>query len=230
MSISPIEQVQEIIIRPAVMGDASAIGRILVEAFPNVYPSVLGLNVKRAAEAMESLVLDGHINVQEVRIAEYCGKVAGLSVLKRRDNTSVQRSFLDGPETRKRLGTARSLRALFGYRFLLEAFDRRIPHGNVLYLDALAVAEEARRKGIGEALVEDALRIAKQTGADHLALHVVNKKDGARRLYEKMGFVQVEDSRTAPRFFKSVERLLGQWVSQHGASMMVHDLKDEDEG
>src|SRR5438309_12060122 len=98
MSISQTEQAQEIIIRPAVMVDAPVIGRILVEAFPNVYPSVLGLNGKRAPEAMEALVLDGHITLDEVRIAEYCGKLAGLSVLKRRDKPPTQRNFLDGQE------------------------------------------------------------------------------------------------------------------------------------
>jgi predicted N-acetyltransferase YhbS len=224
---SKTEQTQKIAIRPAVMGDAEAIGQILVEAFPNVYPSSLGLNVKRAAEAMEALVLDGHIRIQEVRVAEYAGKVVGLTVLKRRGVGAKRNSLPPWSETRRRLGAIRGLRAVTGYWTLLEGFNLRIPRGNILYLDALAVAEEARRKGVGEALVRDAIRLAKETGAERVVLHVVNKKDGARRLYEKLGFQAAKDTRILPRFFKLIERLLGKWFSQHGATMMAHDLRDE---
>lgn len=55
----------------------------------------------------------------------------------------------------------------------------------------LAVAPDARRQGVGRALVEAAAALLVQLGAATLFLEVSRDNPGARALYEKQGFTQV---------------------------------------
>lgn len=55
----------------------------------------------------------------------------------------------------------------------------------------LAVAPEARRRGVGSALVAAAAALARQGGALSLMLEVGEDNPGAIALYEASGFVQV---------------------------------------
>jgi GNAT superfamily N-acetyltransferase len=54
----------------------------------------------------------------------------------------------------------------------------------------VAVATNARGRGIGEALVAECARHAKAAGATALGLHTSRSLRAARRLYERMGFVR----------------------------------------
>lgn len=54
----------------------------------------------------------------------------------------------------------------------------------------LAVAPEARRRGVGLALVGAAVGLARQGGASSLILEVGEDNPGAVALYERAGFVQ----------------------------------------
>ncbi len=55
-------------------------------------------------------------------------------------------------------------------------------------MEAMAVAEEYRRKGIATALLEKLFAAFRQRGIDYVSLAVPAEEAGARRLYEKMGF------------------------------------------
>lgn len=55
----------------------------------------------------------------------------------------------------------------------------------------LGVAPEARRRGIGTALLAAAAREARERGAISLFLEVADDNFAARRLYEELGFVAV---------------------------------------
>ena len=55
-------------------------------------------------------------------------------------------------------------------------------------LGNVAVAPEARRRGLGRLLVEAALRRVRQRGARECFLEVRESNVGARRLYESLGF------------------------------------------
>lgn len=57
----------------------------------------------------------------------------------------------------------------------------------------LAVAPEARGRGLGEALMRHAIEVARDRGAVRLVLHTADAMLGARRLYERMGFVRLRD-------------------------------------
>ena len=54
----------------------------------------------------------------------------------------------------------------------------------------LMVAADARRQGVGWALLEQATAWARDTGVTKLELHVFPHNEPALRLYEKFGFVQ----------------------------------------
>ena len=55
-------------------------------------------------------------------------------------------------------------------------------------LGNVAVAPEARRRGLGRLLVEAALRRVRARGARECFLEVRESNDGARRLYQSLGF------------------------------------------
>jgi len=65
------------------------------------------------------------------------------------------------------------------------------------YVDALAVAEDARRQGVARVLLADAEAIARERGATGVSLDTGLENDPARRLYEAGGYQQ-RDIRRAP--------------------------------
>ncbi len=52
----------------------------------------------------------------------------------------------------------------------------------------LAVAPEARGRGVGETLMHECIRRARQSGATALTLHTTDMMRAAMRLYERLGF------------------------------------------
>ena len=62
--------------------------------------------------------------------------------------------------------------------------------GTVASIRMLAVADDARRRGVGLALTEAALDRARADGATAVILHSVPSMTGAHRLYEGLGFVR----------------------------------------
>lgn len=57
-----------------------------------------------------------------------------------------------------------------------------------LYVDALATAEHARRRGIGSALLAEAERQAREGGFKHVTLQTEQDNDTAQALYRRRGF------------------------------------------
>lgn len=62
------------------------------------------------------------------------------------------------------------------------------PPAQSLYVDSLATAEGFRRRGVAAALLEAAERDARERGLPALALDTRATNDGARALYERLGF------------------------------------------
>jgi ribosomal protein S18 acetylase RimI-like enzyme len=56
------------------------------------------------------------------------------------------------------------------------------------YLAELYVVPDRRRRGLGRALMETAIRIARARGADSMDIGVDEPDEAARRLYESLGF------------------------------------------
>lgn len=61
-------------------------------------------------------------------------------------------------------------------------------HAHVLTIDGLAVHPSAQGRGVGRALVEAAVDLARERGARRLTLRVLAHNRPARRLYERCGF------------------------------------------
>src|SRR6266542_5923042 len=61
------------------------------------------------------------------------------------------------------------------------------------------VRPEARRQGIGQALLAEVLGPAREAGFDHVSLEVMLRNADARRLYERLGFVPGDLFMLAPR-------------------------------
>jgi ribosomal protein S18 acetylase RimI-like enzyme len=68
----------------------------------------------------------------------------------------------------------------------------RVPTGVRARLEDLIVDGSARGLGIGAALTSEALRIARESGADGVALTSSPRREVANRLYQKLGFKRWE--------------------------------------
>jgi len=64
----------------------------------------------------------------------------------------------------------------------------RVPTGIRARIEDVVVDEAMRGKGIGEALVREALRLAREDGADSVALTSSPRREAANWLYQKVGF------------------------------------------
>ncbi|MHB0858126.1 MAG: GNAT family N-acetyltransferase [Anaerolineae bacterium] len=71
----------------------------------------------------------------------------------------------------------------------------RMPYEGEVYLSALAVKPEARGQGVGTALLNEVLAYAQELGKSTIGLEVIDTNPGARRLYERMGFVVIKRQR-----------------------------------
>jgi ribosomal protein S18 acetylase RimI-like enzyme len=64
----------------------------------------------------------------------------------------------------------------------------RIPTGVGAWIEDVVVDEQARRQGVGEALMTAAIQLAEQSGARHLNLTSRPDREAANRLYRRLGF------------------------------------------
>ena len=67
------------------------------------------------------------------------------------------------------------------------------------YLEELYVVPERRGEGIGRALLDAAMELAKERGAAHIDLGTSEDDVAARALYESSGFTNREGSPDGPR-------------------------------
>jgi len=64
----------------------------------------------------------------------------------------------------------------------------RTPTGSRAWIEDVVVDRDARGQGAGEALVEEAIRLAAEAGARTVDLTSRPSRDAANSLYEKIGF------------------------------------------
>ena len=68
----------------------------------------------------------------------------------------------------------------------------RVPTSMRAIIEDVIVDESARGQGIGEALVQRCLEIAREKGASGVSLTSNPKREAANKLYQKMGFKKRE--------------------------------------
>jgi ribosomal protein S18 acetylase RimI-like enzyme len=66
------------------------------------------------------------------------------------------------------------------------------------YLAELYVVPDLRGRGLGRALLEAAMDLARERGADHIDLNTAESDTAARGLYESMGFTNREGRPDGP--------------------------------
>jgi ribosomal protein S18 acetylase RimI-like enzyme len=66
------------------------------------------------------------------------------------------------------------------------------------YLEELYVAPDLRGQGLGRALLEAAMEVARERGADHIDLGTSEDDAAARGLYESLGFTNREGRPEGP--------------------------------
>lgn len=76
------------------------------------------------------------------------------------------------------------------------------------HLYAMWVEPFARRRGVGEALVDHVVRWARDAGCRQLLLEVLEGNDGAERLYRRCGFARVSSRPRTERTPPVVEHTL----------------------
>jgi GNAT superfamily N-acetyltransferase len=178
------------IVRNAEPRDALAIAQILAQAFPALYRGTFGSHRQARIVALLKALYDaGHLSLTDTRVCEISGRVTAVMILHTglRIGRKSPRDFWRLLWTR--FGLLHAPRMFVGGIMANLMLDRRIPRAaDLVYIEALAVAEPYRGQGLGSMLLADAEQWALSHGRSRLALHVLANNLAARRLYERTGF------------------------------------------
>jgi ribosomal protein S18 acetylase RimI-like enzyme len=180
-------------VRAARRADGAASGLLYESAAP-YYDAYAG-SERRARRVLSGVWrVPGHTASYEIsRVAVLDGAVVGVMAgFALRESDRLANRFVTV-----------SLRRLAPWRWPgvfrhLRAAGRLTPRPPVdaFYVDGLAVADRARRRGVATALLADASAAAAAGGASGVALDTGLTNRDARALYEALGFEQVEIRRT----------------------------------
>lgn len=171
------------LLRRGELRDASAAGRLILEAAPSL---ALILGDRRTAVSAAATAFRAERTELSHRFAmvEEGEGTRGLLI-----------AFPGRLFGSLKLGTGVALARASGARHLAglarrgRIFDRLVPHPgrDLLYVSVLAVAPQHRKQGIGSVLLERLIAAAEWMGRG-VALDVGLENDPARRLYERLGF------------------------------------------
>ncbi len=208
-------------IRYAARADAQQIASILTSAFPGLIASIfLTTSRERCIEMLAETVREGIVSIDTILVAEKANLVVGVAILQVRSpivRGSYKRFF---EVIRNRAGHTRAVLACIG-GFQYRVFDSRTPYApDLAYIEAIAVSELHRRMGVGTALMNQIEREAARWQVSRVALHVISKREEARRMYERFGY---RLWRPVPLF--PVRTYLSRWSSTLSASLMIKSLE-----
>ncbi|MGD9571150.1 MAG: GNAT family N-acetyltransferase [Thermoleophilia bacterium] len=194
------------LVRATREGDVDAVAELTAEALAAKYRPAFGDHAARGIAAVLRCDLDG---VEGTRhwVAEIDGRVAGAVHLVLSEDAGLDYLKAIADE----LGWARSLRAT--------AVLSMLGHGRLTpdeaYIDELAVAAWARRRGVAKALLARCELEARATGRKRLTLWVTEDNDAARPLYDRAGFLPTRRRRW----------IAGRWLfGSPGAVFMAREL------
>jgi len=167
------------VVRPARGEDAAELAQVITLALADKYRPALGRAAARAVTAMVRRDIRA-ATTSRYLVGELGGRLAGgvHLVLAEDWDDGYRRAIA------KELGWPRTLRAtaVFGALGVGRVSD------DEAYIDELAVAEWARRRGVARALLEACEGEARRAGKGRLTLWVTMNNGAARPLYEGYGF------------------------------------------
>lgn len=166
-------------IRPVDEGDAPAIAALVSEALGDKYRPALGA---RAPAGIAALVRRDVREASGTRrwVAEIDGRIAGsVSLALGQETDTGFPGALAGA-----VGWPRAIRATL----VLSILGHGCLDPGEAYIDELAVASWARRRGAGRALLETCAAEARAAGRERLTLWVTINNDAGRALYTTAGF------------------------------------------
>ena len=183
--------------RPA---DARAVATVLAEAFPALYRGTFGMREPSATvDLLHSLYEHGHLSLDDTRVCVDRDAVVAVMILHTGRPIGRGGAGAYWRLVRQRFGLLRAPRIFFGGITANLMLNRRIPSApDLVYIEALAVAQSHRGQGIGSRLLSDAEAWARDRGRSRLALHVLANNEGARRLYDRAGFHPWDDDDSRP--------------------------------
>jgi len=114
-----------------------------------------------------------------------------LGVAGFHDNSGSMTDGITFGTIRRQIGLARAVKAIA----VLALFERKAASDELL-MDGIVVDTGARGRGIGTGLFARLEDHARENGCSSIRLDVVDTNPGARRLYERLGFVATKTERT----------------------------------
>jgi GNAT superfamily N-acetyltransferase len=179
------------VLRPARAADADAVARLILEPTPslrNLLGSVAIAHRVARASFRSPRTLHSHrqavVASEDARIVGVVIAAPGVEWRRRRVWTGV---------VMLRAGLVRA-RALLRSGVVLDRLTPPVPADSV-YVASLAVAAEARGRGVGSALMAAVEAEARRRGAARLALDVHRANVGGRAFYGRLGFVETRPTR-----------------------------------
>lgn len=150
--------------------------RIHLEAFGDKTKRVLGTDDRADAFWRSALADDGNT----LAIDGATGQVLGLMATTDQQHRATAQQWQAARDAYGTLSAA--------WRVPLLALLQHRPKPGELCIEFLAVAPEARGKGVGGVLLTFAEQLARVRGHDRVTLEVVDSNPRAKALYERSGF------------------------------------------
>lgn len=163
--------------------DQPAVGRVLAEAFADIYAPVVGQDRKLAAAIAAIFPPDLTCYVGE-RADEICGAAfLSLWALQSTVGWAEERAMWRVLRSRQSVGRALLSRILLSLPATAPRADRVTS-----YVSSFAVRPAWQGQGLGSALLRQFEAASRAAGKTRIALHVTDTNWKARRLYERHGF------------------------------------------
>jgi ribosomal protein S18 acetylase RimI-like enzyme len=163
--------------------DQPAVGRVLAEAFADIYAPVVGQDRELAATIAAIFPPDLTCYVGE-RAGEICGAAfLSLSALQSTVGWAEERAMWRVLRSRQSVGRAVLSRILLSLPATASRADRITS-----YVSSFAVRPAWQGQGLGSALLRQFEAASRDAGKTRIALHVTDTNWKARRLYERHGF------------------------------------------
>lgn len=187
----PLAEAVLFLLRRAEPRDASAAARLILEAAPSL-SVILGDHSTALVAAQAAFRADRTELSHRFGMVEEGDGIRGLII-----------AFPGRLFGSLKLGTGVQLARAAGARHAADlirrgrVLDRLMPNPgrDVMYVSVLAVAPESRGQGVGAVLLERLVAAADWMGLG-VALDVGLENESARRLYERLGFVETSARRT----------------------------------